>query len=89
MPKLEQPTKEMILEAASKSSIIKTALKDLWPGAFGPEPVKMEGKIEDSNGLVVVWVNGAKNRIVLSKHFKWKLHEQDGYFYAAVTPTRK
>lgn len=89
MSKLEPPTKEQVLKAAEKRPCLKRGLKELWPGAFEPEPVKMEGKIKNSKGNVIVRVSEDGKRIVLDKCFKWELFEEGRRVNATVTPTRK
>ena len=89
MPKLEQPTKEMIL-AASKCMTVSGAMKYLYPGAFEPEPVKMEGEIKGSNGNAVAWTSDDKKHIVFRSNLKWKFTKAiHNMSCATMAPTRK
>ncbi len=90
MPKLEQSTKEQVLEAAEKYPALKGGLQHLWPGAFKPEPVKMEGEIFDENGKCAVWLSTDKKTIILSSRHDWKRTELDPINGCQrITPTRK
>ncbi len=93
MPKLEQPTAEMVIEAGrdlDDCPEVKRAFTKLWPGAFKPEPVKMKGEIFDENGKCAVWLSTDKKTIILSSRHDWKRTEIDPINGCQrITPTRK
>ncbi len=86
----EPPTEEMILKAAGKCETVKTALKDLWPGAFeGDKAVVMCPKtIHSVKGEAVAWVSDDQKAIVFNKAFSWERSDTATYVIR-LTPTRK